>query len=386
METNLNNKKPIDFDPYFEEVKSKTTISFDFVLWFYRILKYWYLFVISIGLFLAYAYIKNKSWVPVFYVQAMMIMEDKNAASVVAGAVPTASLLRNTENQQIVLESYGLTKRTVGKLPPRMRVDYFKDTRFKTINFYTDTPIQVEVLDIQPGAYNYAYDLTYIDDNKCEISYKENPDKEDKVSIIASYEEEVECSLFKIKLHKTSAFVSGVNAFKPDLASISFRFLSDDQLIGMYNGRVASRPQGENSTILIISMNGTNPARDVDYMNTLLKEFQEYSLSLKNEQAELTIEFLDNQLKLINDSLDYSRLKLEDFQKETGVYDISSNSLRIELDSANREKDALSIKERSILLLTEKMKQTIMGSEDLLDPISLNIDNRVLSDYIKSYK
>ncbi len=385
METNLNNKKPIDFDPYFEEVKSKTTISFDFVLWFYRILKYWYLFVISIGLFLAYAYIKNKSWVPVFYVQAMMIMEDKNAASVVAGAVPTASLLRNTENQQIVLESYGLTKRTVGKLPPRMRVDYFKDTRFKTINFYTDTPIQVEVLDIQPGAYNYAYDLTYIDDNKCEISYKENPDKEDKVSIIASYEEEVECSLFKIKLHKTSAFVSGVNAFKPDLASISFRFLSDDQLIGMYNGRVASRPQGENSTILIISMNGTNPARDVDYMNTLLKEFQEYSLSLKNEQAELTIEFLDNQLKLINDSLDYSRLKLEDFQKETGVYDISSNSLRIELDSANREKDALSIKERSILLLTEKMKQTIMGSEDLLDPISLNIDNRVLSDYIKSY-
>ena len=59
MDININNKKAADSDPYFEEVKAKTSISFDFVLWFYRILKYWYLFIISIGLFLAYAYIKK---------------------------------------------------------------------------------------------------------------------------------------------------------------------------------------------------------------------------------------------------------------------------------------------------------------------------------------
>lgn len=385
MDMNINNKKATDSDPYFEEVKAKTSISFDFVLWFYRILKYWYLFIISVCLFLAYAYIKNKSWVPVFYVQAMMIMEDKNTSSIVAGAVPIASLLRNTENQQIVLQSYGLTKRTVDNLPAKMRLEYFKKTRFKTISFYTDTPIQVEVIEIKPEAYYYSYDFTFIDENECEISYKPNPDKDEVITIIAPFDEEIDYKFFKIKLRKTPAFVPNINAFKPDLTEFSFRFLSDDQLIGMYNGRVNSRPQGENSTILIISMSGTDPARDIDYMNTLLKEFEEYSLSLKNEQAELTIDFLDNQLKLINDSLDISRLKLEKFQKETGVYDVSSTSLRIDLDSANREKDALALKEKSILVLTEKMKQSIMGSEDLLELSSLNIHNAQLNEYVKEY-
>ncbi|MBK5720461.1 polysaccharide biosynthesis tyrosine autokinase [Dysgonomonas sp. Marseille-P4677] len=384
MDININ-KKTVDSDPYFEEVKAKTSISFDFVLWFYRILKYWYLFVISVALFLAYAYIKNKSWVPVFYVQAMMIMEDKNTASIVAGAVPTASLLRNTENQQIVLKSYGLTKRTVEKLPSHMRVNYFKKTRFKTLSLYTDTPIQIEVIETKPEAYYYSYDFTFIDQNKCEISYKVDPEKDEKIKIIAPFNEEIDYKFFKIKLHKTSAFVPDINAFKPDLTEFSFNFLSNDQLIGMYNGRINSGPQGDNSTILLISMSGTDPARDIDYMNTLLKEFKEYSLSLKNEQAELTIDFLDNQLKLINDSLDISRLKLEKFQKETGVYDVSSTSLRIDLDSANREKDALALKEKSILVLTERMKQTIMGSEDLIEPNSLNIHNPKLTEYVIEY-
>ncbi len=385
MEINNSNNKTPEFDPYFEEVKAKTTISFDFVLWFYRILKYWYLFVISIALCLTYAYFKNKSWVPAYNIQAVMILQDNNSNSVVAGAVPTASLLRNTENQQIVLKSYGLTERTVKKLSDKMRVDYFIRTRFKTINLYTDTPIRVEVIDIKPQAYNYTYNLTYIDQQKCEISYKEDPQKDETISIIAPFDEEIDYKLFKIKLVKTPAFRTDLNSFKQDIKEISFNFLAENQLIGMFNGRISSRLESENSTILNISMSGTNPDRDMDYLSELLNEFQEYNLTLKNEQAELTITFLDNQLKLINDSLDISRLKLENFQRETGVYDITSQALKIDLDSANSEKDALAIRERSTLALTEAVKQMVMSSDELVDPVYLNIQNRRLSEYILRY-
>ncbi|MBB4034679.1 capsular exopolysaccharide synthesis family protein [Dysgonomonas hofstadii] len=386
MDINKNNiKKAENTDPYFEEVKSKTNISFDFILWFYRILKYWYLFVISIALCLTYAFIKNKTWVPQFMIQAVMILEDKNSASVVAGAVPTASLLRNTENQQIVLKSYGLTERTVNRLPDRMRVDYFKQTRFKSINLYTDTPVRVDIIELQPAAYNYIYDITYIDKDKCEISYKENSESDERIRITAPYDQEITHSLFKIKLTKTDAFRKDLNEFKPDISSFSFTFLSKNTLIGMFSGRIDSRLQASNSTILNISMAGPNPDRDIDYLNILLDEFLDYNLALKNEQAERTITFLDNQLKLINDSLDISRLKLEQFQRETGVYNITSQSLKIDLDSANREKDALAIKERSILALTEAVKEGIMGSEELIEPTNLNITNRKLSELIIKY-
>ncbi|GAB6120444.1 exopolysaccharide transport family protein [Dysgonomonas termitidis] len=380
-----NNKKVIESDPYFEEVKTKTNISFDFVLWFYRILKYWYLFIISVAVFLGYAYIKNKSWVPVFYVQALMILEDRNTASVVAGSVPTGTLLRNTENQQIVLKSYGLTERTVKSLPAKMRIEYYIQTRFKYISLYTDTPIEIEMIDIKPEAYNYSYEISYIDPEKCEISYKEDPKSETKISLITPFNQEIDYKLFKIKLHKTPNFRNDIKgAFKPDISTFNFRFLSEDQLIGIYNGRIRSELEN-NSSILSISMSGTNPAKDIDYLNILLKEFENYNLGLKNEQAELTIEFLSKQLKLINDSLDISRFKLEKFQKETGVYDISSQSLRIALDSADREKDALSLKEKSVLLLTEKIKERILGTDDLMDPASMNIRNPKLSEFVTLY-
>lgn len=379
------NKKAIDSDPYFEEVKSKTTISFDFVLWFYRILKYWYLFVISIILFMAYAYIKNKSWVPVYGIQSMIILEDRGTSSVLSGSVPLGSILRNTENQQILLQSYGLVQRTVDKLPKTMHIDYFIQTRFKTLSQYTDKPIEVVIdslqTDLKPEAYNYIYNITYIDENQCRVSYKENPERDEEISFNAVFDQEINNKLFKIKLRKT-------NSFKPDFIPFSVRFLTNGQLLAMYNGRVGTDLKSETSTALVLLMHGTDPAKDMDFMTALLNEFQNYNLSLKNEQADLTINFLDAQINVINDSLNISRLKLEKFQKETGVYEVSSTALRTELSGADTDRDVLAIQEKAMLIVVDKLVPNIKGNTELIDPATLGLEGAAaarLSAYINQY-
>lgn len=379
------NKKAIDSDPYFEEVKSKTNISFDFVLWFYRILKYWYLFVISIILFMAYAYIKNKSWVPVYGIQSMIILENRGTSSVLSGSVPLGSILRNTENQQIVLQSYGLVQRTVEKLPKKMHIDYFIQTRFKTISQYTDKPIEVVIdslqTDLSPEAYHYTYNITYINENQCRVSYKENPESDEEISFNATFDQEINNKLFKIKLRKT-------NSFKPDFLPFSVRFLTNSELLGMYNGRIGTNLKSETSTALILLMNGTDPAKDMDFMTALLNEFQNYNLTLKNEQADLTIDFLDVQIKIIDDSLTESRIKLEKFQKETGVYEISSSEFRKELDKADEEKDGLAIQEKAMLIVADKVVPNIKGNTELIDPATLGLEGAAaarLSTYINEY-
>lgn len=379
------NKRAIDTDPYFEEVKSKTNISFDFVLWFYRILKYWYLFVISIVLFTAYAYIKNKSWVPVYGIQSMIILESRGTASVLSGSVPLGSILRNTENQQIVLQSYGLAQRTVDKLPKRMHIDYFIQTRFKTISQYTDKPIEVIVdsleTDLQPEAYHYTYNITYVDDKQCRVSYKENSESDEETSFNAFFDQEINNKLFKIKLRKTESF-------KPNFLPFSVRFLSNNQLLNMYNGRIGTALKSEASSALILSMYGTDPARDIDFMTALLKDFQDYNLTLKNEQADLTITFLDVQIKVINDSLNSSRMKLEKFQKETGVYEVSSSELRAGLENTDADRDILAIQEKAMLIVVDKVIPNIKGSTELIDPASLGLTGTAagkLSNYIGDY-
>lgn len=338
---------------------------------------------------------ENKKWVPLSVTEAMLILEP-TTSSIVGGAVPTNVLLRNTENQQIVLSSYGLTERTVKSLPNRMHVDYFLETFFlnkklKTLSLYTDSPVEIIIdsldTDLKPEAYNYVYTMTYVDENKCEISYSKNPKDEVPVSMIVPYGEVYENELFKIRLEKRGKFLPEENSFRKDIKSFKFRFLTDNSLIGMYNGRVGSRLFRSNSTILTISMTGTDPERDKDYMTYLLDEFQNYNLFLKNKQADLTINFLSKELKLITDSLELSRKNLENLQKETGVYEVSSNQLRFEMDSAERQVDALSVKDRSIMLLSRMVKDAIDSDQiiEIVDPASLDIKNERLGRLITEY-
>ncbi|MDR0825221.1 MAG: polysaccharide biosynthesis tyrosine autokinase [Prevotella sp.] len=385
----INNKKPLaaDTDPYFEEVKSKTALSFDFVLWFYRILKYWYLFVISVAIFIGYAYIKNKSWVPRFTVQAMLILEARGNASLMANSVPLGSILRNSENQRIVLESYGLTDRTVKNLPIRMHVDYYIKTRFKDhISLYSDTPIEIvmDSLDVNltPIAYNYVFSIAYVDENQCRVSYTDENQKVESFNVV--FDTPVQNKFFNVKFRKT-------DAFRPDFfrelgaSSFNFRFLSNGQLVSMYSGRVSTSLKTENSTALSVTIEGTDPAQDRSYLSALLDEFQNYNLTLKNQQADLTISFLHNQLQVLDDSLNISRLKLEQFQKETGVYDVSSLGLRTELAQADAEREALEIREKSILIITQKIKDAIEGDSQLLEPESIGLNEPRLGQYVRAF-
>ena len=52
--------------------------SFDIKIWIIRILKNWYLFFISISMFLTVAYFQNKSWFPIYRSSALVIIEEAN--------------------------------------------------------------------------------------------------------------------------------------------------------------------------------------------------------------------------------------------------------------------------------------------------------------------
>lgn len=369
-------------DPYFEEVKTKSNFSFDFVLWFYRILKYWYLFVISVAICLGIAYIQNKSWVPSYSIQSMMMLEPRGTESIVSGSVPIGTVLRNTKNQQIVLGSRGLVERTVKKLPKKMYVDYFTESRFKRINHYSGTPVEIEIIDLKPAAYQHTYTIAYEDEAKCRIFYEGSEDETlPSFSIIAPYNQEVSCDKFTIIAKKTNNYV-------PNYTDMNFNFLTEDNLIGIFLGRVNSSMLDEESSALVISMGGAVPYRDIDFMDSLLVSFQEFNLDLKNSQADLTIDFLGKQLNIIKDSLALAQITLDTFQQETGIYEISSQSLRNEVKTADKEKEELMLREKILLAATEQIASSIMGSSELISPSSFGVSGpevTMLERHIEEY-
>lgn len=376
-------------DPYFEEIKSKTTFTFDFVLWFYRILKYWYLFALSVPIFLGVAYLENKSWIPYYNVKAIIMLEVKGNSGIV-NAVQPGTILRNEKNQAMLITSYEMANRTVNALPQKMSVDYSRSDRFKTVNLYSDKPVSIDtMLYVNDNVYGVEFNMAPVGSDSCRIYIEPNEKTNDPgFSIKVPYDKVIGYSdMFKIKLSKT-------DRYSDDFVPYKFKFLTKGNLVGRFYGRVGTSIT-TSSSMMDVSMGGDVPERDVDYLTTLLSEFQKYNLSLKNEQADKTISFIDLQLGIIKDSLNISRKSLDWFQKTTGVYEVTSPTLRSETVLADEEKNNLAILERTMLLLTQMVTDGILEDKELVLPTGfLNEGNlgalkghvEVYNALISSYK
>lgn len=363
-------------DTYFEDTPVKPKSSFDFVLWFYRILKYWYLFVISLILFLGYAYIKNKSWTPLYRSSAILMMEPRGMSGVVPNAIQQSSLVRNSVNQEMVLNSYDLIVRTVERLP-QMRIDYFRKGKFKTDNIYGKIPVQIEAKFIAPSVYNIVFEIEPINAEKCRIFY-EGTETIPPFSMEVKYGEFVQEPRFFIKINKTEKF-------HPNFTPFSFRFITNQELINRYSGKVRTSLIEEGSTALSIYTFGNNPTQDVEFLKALLNEFENYNLSLKNEAADRTITFIDRQMAIIGDSLQQSESEFKNFQEETGIYKIESVDNRDILDATTKELGEVKAQEDIILRMTEEINSSILDNSELADPTLLGFTDTRLSSAISDY-
>lgn len=376
MEQNTNRPSDLSTDPYFEEVQAKTKLSFDFVLWFYRIIKYWYLFVLSVALFLGYAYLKNKSWTPVYVSGAVLMLENRGNSGVAMGAVQMGSLVRNSVNQQMILKSYDMVVRTISKLP-QMRVDYFVKTKFRTENLYGRTPVTIEAKYIAQNAYSLVFEIEPVNSEKCRIFYPGSQDIA-PFSMEVPYGQYVQEARFYIKITKTDLFSENFTPF-------SFRFVSKDELINKYNGKIQSGYKQEGSTALVVSLYGTNPNQDVEYLKALLKEFEDYNLTLKNEAADRTLAFIDRQLALITDSLQQSEINFKNFQDETGIYKIEGGDRNARKESLLNALSENRAQTEIILRLTDEIKGSILNSSELIDPSVFGINDSKLGQSVKDY-
>ena len=379
MEQNTRLNEPND--PYFDEVQAKTKFSFDFILWFYRILKHWYLFVISLIVFLGYAYIKNKSWTPRYITEAVLMIEARgNNIGISNSSVNFGSLVRNSVNQQMMLTSHDMIARTVTKLP-QLRVSYFIETKFRKENLYGNTPILIECNFIAPSAYEYKYKIEPIDSDRCRISY-EGTESTPPFSMEVPYGQFVQESRFFIKIKKTERFTTNFQPF-------NFQFVPEEVLMNRYIGRISVMNRVEGSSALSVAVSGDNANQDVDFLNALLNEFKEYNLYLKNEAAENTIKFIEKQLAIIADSLEVTQTNFQDFQERTGIYRVESDENRQRLGDILSGLGIVSAKENAILMLTETINNTLRDDEELVDPLALGLEQEIgmsnLSELVKEY-
>ena len=149
--------------------------NFDIMEWVFRILHYWYLFVIAGIIAFSLAYIKNKRVIASYLTTGTMIIQESSSNNSAYGASALMQGFgmdagyKNVNNQLIIMGSYDLIARTVDSLP-FLNVEYITRGRFKTRNIYKNTPIQLEYSWLDPSAYQYLFKCTVQNDGSLLIT------------------------------------------------------------------------------------------------------------------------------------------------------------------------------------------------------------------------
>ncbi len=314
IEVNSTNPANQGKIPVNEELKNLRKI-------FMLMISHKYLFIGTMIVTIGLAYLYTTRTLPEYRVSAtILIEEDKKAAATGNdqllegfGLMPG---MKNFDNQIMVLSSRSLVNRTLEELSIDM--EYFYKGFMSTKSFYPEQPVNVVTEGRTRIPEDVVYSLDYAGNDKFIIKTESRGaymiDKK------AAFGELIELPgvSFRIELNDTSLFRG------PHGKKLYFIQHSRRNLVESYVRRLKIDRASKLGSIVKISLEGTNKAEDLAFLNKLSDIFLNISLKRKNDEAIRTIQFIDDQLSGISDSLVITENKLQQFRSRNKVMNLSA--------------------------------------------------------------
>ena len=362
--------------------------SIDVKEWLFRFIGYWPLFVVSVVVVMCLGFLKNRSWAPQYTTESKIVIDDSKGASADYSFMQNFNIgmsYANVNNQLLILGSYNIINRTLQKVP--FSIDYFQKGRFRTTSLYGREPIRIMENEISNEAYGFIFKFTPVNSNQftIEISDVLNSDygkiANDFHPITAKYGEKIECMLFTIVVQKLYML--------PEQTEFYFQFRSERSLEEEFAGRLELGYMGSTkdpSTVVSLTLTSEVSQRDQDFLNALGKEFLAANLEEKNEEAVRTIEFINEQLYLLSDSLNTSEARLRQYRAVNNLVDMSSYSTQMvqKLNALDQQRSELSLKDAYFDALSKYLTQTVMD-EKLVAPSSIGVADPTLLELVSQF-
>jgi len=287
----------------------------------FRILSKWYWFAICGFLGLSLAWIQNRYAVSIWQVEATVLVSEGSKNTGVDNLFEKLNLGKtvNMDNQIGLLKSYNLNRQTMENLG--WRTSWIGVGRILDREYYNNEPYKV----IEPeGVVNPSYIpvyVTVISEDRYRIKYNFGQETDGKVRISEVNQEgklgiPFISPIFRFTLEK------GPGKLEPEI-TYYFKFNNMNNMALNYQSKLSVNVTTKTSEILKLSVTGSQPAREVDFLNELVKVYIEFGLHEKNRTSENTVHFIDAQLAGIADSLRITGQSVTNFRSENKIVDLS---------------------------------------------------------------
>ena len=335
------------------------------------IVKNWYYLVAGIIVALLGARFYISHTVPVYMSSTTILIHETDDRATAANEELLQGLglpggMSNLDNQIMVLTSRSLTEKALEELP--FEIEYYRKTIRNVLPVYPEFPVKIlsdgnEI----PLPSDTEFSIRYLGNSKYLI---ESESEFYEMSKSASFGENIELpgGSFRIDCRNDEWMEANKDQ------KLYFVVYNPERLTASFHGRVTVEQISRTGSVLQVSMQGSNRQKDVDFLNKLAEVFQALSLDKKNIEAVRRIQFIDDQLIGISDSLSITENKLQQFRSTNRVMDLSAQGQAIiaQVTILENERARLNLESNYYDYLADYLAKDVTGELPIV-PITMGI-------------
>ncbi|MGG7035243.1 MAG: polysaccharide biosynthesis tyrosine autokinase [Flavobacterium sp.] len=345
--------------------------NFDFKAFLIKITSYWKWFLLSLTVAFTIAYQINVRKEKIYQMDTTISVKEENNPFFTSNT----SLVFNwggtsdkIQTLMFTLKSRTHNELVVDKL--QFYIDYLKQSEYNLVDAYGEVPFFV-VIDKKKGQLKGTnIKIKFISENEYEISipfenesvslvhYADNSNSNTAVAkgtFVKRFKVGQQVALpflnWKLEINDNPGFYKGKEFF--------VRFKDFDGTVAGYQG-INVDADAKGASILRLSLQGTNKAKMVKYLNTTVEVLKGNQLAMKNQFATNTIAFIDSTLVSMESQLKVNSDELASFKRQKNITGTDEgNLLSARLLEYDIKKDEISRKQAYCSSLKNYLKNSV---------------------------
>lgn len=291
---------------------------------FYLLIRRWYWLLVFTILGASAAYLYSRFSHQKYQIDTTIVVPEKNKGLDLEDMFKKDLTGTNnvTINNEIeLLKSYTLNHQVMENL--NWRTEWYQKKLLIWNGLYTEEPFIVQEKETGMNAEGIEINITPQDDKTYTISVDGTALVNEKPTNISfesrgTYGQPFENEYFHFTLHpKEDANTLVGNEYR-------FIFRNSNILTFQYLKKVNIALTDKNSEVIRLSIEGVEPLREVHYLNELVRVYLDLKLTQQTETQKRSLNFIDEQLSGISDSLSVAETNFSEFRSKNQIIDVSS--------------------------------------------------------------
>lgn len=360
----------------------------------FKYIIHWPWFVGAVLVCLIGAWIYLRMATPVYNISATVLIKDDKKGGNTGGMAGLEELglsglissSQNIDNELEVLRSKTLVKEVVNQL--NLYVSYADQDEFPSKNMYKTSPV---IVSLTPQEAEKLSDPMIVEmslypqgslDVGVTIGDKEYQKHFEKLPAVFPMDEGT-LAFFQSPDSLMANKDTTEESSAQNVRRITAKINSPMKVARVYCENLTIEPTSKTTSVAVISLKNSSLQRGQDFVNQLLEMYNRNTNNDKNEIAQKTAEFIDERIDIISKELGNTEANLENFKRNAGITDLTSEA-QIAL-TGNAEYEKKRVENRTQISLLEDLRKYIRGNEYEVLPSNVGLQDAALVATIERY-